>query len=271
MWRVSSNLRGRRLHVGGHPDHARTTLDRYAPLPTEWRARETGRAPGGVLIRRLIMLLVASVMLVAACSAPAPDRPRQGAPVGPNGQALQREDANTVPPTLSPYVTPSSTASLNPPSPQPGLALPAGSPSPSPSPLAVGGYVIVATDGAGANMRTGPSTSAPVITTLPEGTEVEVIGDPVTVEGRAWRQIRANGRDGWVVAVVARPRGEVPVTAPRTAAPPAATRPAGTPPAAAPPATAPPAAAPPAATRPAGAPPVILPNVVATPAATPRR
>jgi uncharacterized protein YraI len=66
--------------------------------------------------------------------------------------------------------------------------------------------VIVATDGQGANMRTEPSTRAPVIATLREGTPVEVLGDPVTAEGRPWRQIRAGGRDGWVVAVVVRPR-----------------------------------------------------------------
>jgi uncharacterized protein YraI len=66
--------------------------------------------------------------------------------------------------------------------------------------------VIVATDGAGANLRTGPSTSAPVITTLAEGTLVEALGDPVTVEGRAWRQIRSGDREGWVVAVVVRQR-----------------------------------------------------------------
>jgi len=66
--------------------------------------------------------------------------------------------------------------------------------------------VIVATDGAGVNMRQAPSTSAPVITTLREGTPVEAIGAPVTAEGRAWQQIRSGGRDGWVVAVTVRQR-----------------------------------------------------------------
>jgi uncharacterized protein YraI len=75
-------------------------------------------------------------------------------------------------------------------------------PLPSPSPA----FVIVATDGAGANLRTGPSTAAPVITTLAEGTLVEVLGDPVSAEGRAWRQIRSGDREGWVVSVVVRQR-----------------------------------------------------------------
>jgi SH3-like domain-containing protein len=64
----------------------------------------------------------------------------------------------------------------------------------------------VATDGAGANLRERPSTSARVLTTLAEGTAVEVLGEPVTVEGRAWRQIRGGGHEGWVVAVVVRRR-----------------------------------------------------------------
>ena len=72
--------------------------------------------------------------------------------------------------------------------------------------MGVGGYVIVATDGAGVNMRAAPSTSAPVITTVREGTPVEVIGEPVTSEGRAWQQIRAGNREGWVVAVTVRRR-----------------------------------------------------------------
>lgn len=78
------------------------------------------------------------------------------------------------------------------------------SPSPSPSPAPA--HVIVATDGAGVNLRTGPSTSAPAIMTIPEGALVEVLGDPVSVEGRSWRQIRSGTREGWVVSVVVRPR-----------------------------------------------------------------
>jgi uncharacterized protein YraI len=55
-------------------------------------------------------------------------------------------------------------------------------------------------------LRTDPSTAGPVITTLAEGTLVEVLGDPVSNEGRSWRQIRSGGREGWVVSVVVRQR-----------------------------------------------------------------
>lgn len=132
--------------------------------------------------------------LLAACSPGPVQRPLEGAPVGggaarPDGSPA----ADAVPPTVSP-----NNASPGP------LASP--SASPSPSPVSVGGFVIVATDGAGANMREGPSTSARVITTLAEGTPVETLGQPVNEGGRAWQQIRANGRDGWVVAVVVRRR-----------------------------------------------------------------
>jgi uncharacterized protein YraI len=60
----------------------------------------------------------------------------------------------------------------------------------------------VATDGAGANLRAGPSTAAPVLATLEEGMPVEAVGDPVSTDGRAWRQIRSGDHEGWVVAVV---------------------------------------------------------------------
>jgi hypothetical protein len=144
------------------------------------------------------MLLVVSAALLGACSPPAA-RPLEGAPVGVGSRPSPVDGARTSFPTLSPPLapeggTPSPTTLGSQPSP---AAL-------SPTPLPA--YVIVATDGAGANLRAGPSTSAPVITTLAEGTLVEVLDDPVSVEGRSWRQIRSGDRQGWVVAVVVRRR-----------------------------------------------------------------
>jgi hypothetical protein len=180
------------------------------------------RAWRGLLSRRIVVFVILAAILPIACTAPIPDRPREGAPVG----TPVRPDENSAPPTLSPF-SPGNSGSLTTPGqgpPSPPLGSTTGSPSPaaSPSPLATGGYVIVATDGAGANMRTGPSTSSPVITTVAEGTAVEVIGDPVTSEGRAWRQIRSGGHDGWVVDVVVRqgsPFAAPAPPAPRPAAP----------------------------------------------------
>ena len=153
----------------------------------------------GLVSTRIGMLLVVSAAVLGACGPPPSERPREGAPVG----TVRAADAAVS------YPTPSPSAALGgvpPPVNTLGQQTPTGTqPSPpSPAPSPVPGYVITATDGAGANLRTGPSTAASVITTLPEGTRVEVLGDPVSVEGRSWRQIRAGGREGWVVSVVVR-------------------------------------------------------------------
>ena len=142
-----------------------------------------------------------SLLLLTACD-PAPvQRPREGAPVGgtPSGQGGAPETSG-VPPTLIPAIPPASSSG----SPV-AVAIAGPSPSPSPSP-GIAGFVIVATDGQGANLRDGPSTSARVLTTLAEGTPVETLGQPVTVDGRAWQMIRGGGHEGWVVAVVVRRR-----------------------------------------------------------------
>jgi len=47
---------------------------------------------------------------------------------------------------------------------------------------------------------------APIVTTLREGTPVDVLGEPVPAEGRSWQQVRGNGQEGWVVEVTVRPR-----------------------------------------------------------------
>ena len=152
---------------------------------------------------RIVVLLVVGAALFVACGPPPSERPREGAPVVV-GQPARRDDAGAAP-TLAPAAALVEASKPFDARDQPS---PSGSPptSPSPSPSPVPGYVIVATDGAGVNLRTGPSLSASPITTLREGTAVEVLGDTVTAEGRAWRQVRAGERQGWVVAVVVRPR-----------------------------------------------------------------
>jgi len=68
------------------------------------------------------------------------------------------------------------------------------SPAASPSPAATGVRLKVAnTEGQGANMRQRPSTTAPILRTLPEGTAVEAIGGETNAEGRAWRNVRDPG------------------------------------------------------------------------------
>jgi hypothetical protein len=146
---------------------------------------------------RIVLLIVSVVVLVSACGPSRVERPLDGARVGVDGRSASADNASGPPPTLS-----------APPSPQSGAASPItlASPIPSPSPSPVAGYVIVATDGAGANLRTGPSMTAPIIATLAEGTPVEVYEGPVSAEGRSWQKIRSGNREGWVVSVVVRRR-----------------------------------------------------------------
>jgi SH3-like domain-containing protein len=57
------------------------------------------------------------------------------------------------------------------------------------------------TEGQGANMRQRPSTNAPVLRTLAEGTIVEAIGGETNAEGRAWRNVRdPGGATGYIAA-----------------------------------------------------------------------
>lgn len=101
-------------------------------------------------------------------------------------------------PTPLPFGSPSPS-----PSPSGGTQiLPSGSPSPSASPAGpVTRLKVSKTDGQGANMRQRPSTTAPVLRTLPEGAIVEAIGGDTQAEGRSWRNVRdQSGTTGWVAS-----------------------------------------------------------------------
>ena len=50
------------------------------------------------------------------------------------------------------------------------------------------------------NMRVSPTRSANLIDRLPIGTVVEVTAEVKAGDGEPWRQIRYNGRDGWMMA-----------------------------------------------------------------------
>ena len=106
-----------------------------------------------------------------------------------------------VPPTLSAIGSPVAGAS---PSPGAGTII---SPAASPSPAASGVRMKVAnTEGQGANMRQRPSTTSPVLRTLPEGTVVEVIGGEQQAEERSWRNVRdPGGATGWIASELLAP------------------------------------------------------------------
>lgn len=121
-----------------------------------------------------------------------------------------RPDPSTLPTsTAGPVVVPPTLAATGSPgvgaSPSPGGTII--SPAASPSPSAPGVRVkVVNTEGQGANMRQRPSTTSPVLRTLPEGTVVEAIGGEQQAEERAWRNVRdPGGATGWVAAELLAP------------------------------------------------------------------
>ena len=160
----------------------------------------------------IVVSLVVSMALLGACGSASPTRGREGTP--------ELIDARPVLPS-PPLVSPPKPAPPTPPptlAPAPALVPPVATSSSAPrnqqgpnevqpsTPAPVTSAVIGATNGAGANLRTGPSMQAPVITTLAEGTPVEALDEPVSTEGRSWRKVRSGDREGWVLAVVVQPR-----------------------------------------------------------------
>ena len=83
------------------------------------------------------------------------------------------------------------------PSPSPS---PEATPAPSPSPEPAGDLYVVATStGQNLVVRDGPGTSSQRITTLPNGTVVEVIGPGQEQDGYTWVPIRIDDVEGWSI------------------------------------------------------------------------
>jgi hypothetical protein len=137
----------------------------------------------------LVIAVIGVAALLGACARQPPAaRPRDGAPVTAPDQVATKDGlGSAAPPTLIPAVVLAVTPTL-----------PAAMPSPTMAPT----HVIVSTGGVPVNLRAGPSTNAPVVTTLREGTPVEALGEPISVDGRSWQEVRSESRQGWVVAVV---------------------------------------------------------------------
>jgi hypothetical protein len=170
-----------------------------------------------------ITSLVAAAVLLGACSSPSSTRQHEVTPEAVDARPVFPTSVATSPAQLSEVtievvdsrpVLPENVAALPPPTlvPPPPPVRPVATPPLAPdemqsnTPAPVVSAVISATNGGGANLRTDPSTRAPVITTLAEGTPVEALGEPVSAEGRAWQKVRSGDREGWVVAVVVQPR-----------------------------------------------------------------
>lgn len=97
--------------------------------------------------------------------------------------------------TPRPSTSPSGSASARP--------SPSASPSASASPSTAPGTYVVA--GEGLRLRDGPSSTANIITTLTEGTQVQATGVTTNADGREWREVTVNGSKGWAAAEFLRP------------------------------------------------------------------
>ncbi|MCS6881022.1 MAG: SH3 domain-containing protein [Oscillochloridaceae bacterium] len=113
------------------------------------------------------------------------------------GRTEQRESGlGFREPTAAPVTTP-----------VPGGVL-SGEPYPSPmaetsvaAPAGRRFYIVSGTGGQGLFLRPDPSTAGAPITTLPEGTRVEALGEEVPGGDYLWRKVRApDGREGYVAA-----------------------------------------------------------------------
>lgn len=83
------------------------------------------------------------------------------------------------------------------------------------------------TNGQGANIRSEPGSGGRVLKTLPEGSNLEVVGPDKEVDGQIWRQVRdSSGVTGWIIRGAVAPAGSVATPAPAPARPTSASAPA---------------------------------------------
>jgi len=120
------------------------------------------RWPGGLLALALLLSLAAFAMLR---NTPAPRADSAAAPT-----AL----ATTAPTTDAPAAAPSA------------------EPPPTPLPRAA---TVTAQDGL--NLRGDHTNTAALVGTLPSGTRVTIVGEPVQADGYTWWNVEADGRRGW--------------------------------------------------------------------------
>jgi hypothetical protein len=69
---------------------------------------------------------------------------------------------------------------------------------------------LVVAEPLGANLRAEPSTTAPIVLTLPHGALVEEKATEGETTPRGWRRVIWNGRAGWVADELLRPAGAPP-------------------------------------------------------------
>lgn len=161
--------------------------------------------------------------MTSSASTPSTATPTGAVPVGTTPSGMAPGGASTPPPGTPPAASASPSASAS-------ATSTSGTSSPSPTPAPE--RVQVAAGPQGANMRREPGTGAALLAPLRDGAELAVVGADRTVDGQAWRNVRADdGSEGWVVGAAvetvatAVPTPGGPTTAVPTSAAPLATQP----------------------------------------------
>jgi hypothetical protein len=73
-------------------------------------------------------------------------------------------------------------------------------PTAPPAAPAASAFVVARTGVEGLFLRAEPNTNAQVLTTLPEGTRVEALGEENNDGTRTWRKVRSERGEGWVAS-----------------------------------------------------------------------
>ncbi len=155
--------------------------------------------PVARLAASLMGLLVLSLMSVLSLAA--------ALLAASGGQPEQGDTGGVTPPAVAVSPTPSPPAAATP-SPSP-MVLDTATPTPSPpptatvtstaTPTATPATALVSTSaGLGAVLRAAPA--GPIISTVFEGAQVQILAGPEVVEGRAWWLVRSEaGVEGWIL------------------------------------------------------------------------
>ncbi|HEY7061271.1 MAG TPA: SH3 domain-containing protein [Chloroflexota bacterium] len=154
------------------------------------------------LVERLLVIGIGLLAMLAIHFAPL-EGLRVGQSSGTAAQAAPTA-VSTPAPTAAPATAVPSAAAT----PDPEAAAPAG-PAPAAAPGAPGsadapGFRVVA-GGDGANIRSAPSQSAPVVVSVRDGTLLADLNEARTAEGLQWQHVGDGNVEGWIAAELVTP------------------------------------------------------------------
>ncbi|MFN8634123.1 MAG: SH3 domain-containing protein [Chloroflexota bacterium] len=157
---------------------------------------------GGEGIPRFLVLLLA-LLLLAGCTPPPDITPTDPPALVPTDTVVAASP--TPAPAITPALVPSPSAPLTA-TVQAVTVTPSPSPTPADTPTPTPERVRVSGNGSPAvNMRHDPGTNAAVVRSVPDGTEVIIVGTDREADGRLWRNVQTeDGTAGWIVSTALR-------------------------------------------------------------------